>query len=145
MATCPSEIANSPKENCCWLEDDVDGEGAAGGAVRAGGWPGAGGGADCWPSEAKFQTPCAFLMSSTFGRVKVSESTSTDLLSRGSSLTETASSWVWTKGRLELNFGSSEMARFATRKRSGNNPKSMFPSVTLRPNCCSNLLWMVAR
>ena len=46
-------------------------------------------GACVCPSEAKFQTPCAFLIKLTFGRSRLSESTSTDLLSKGNSFTET--------------------------------------------------------
>src|SRR5580692_12958252 len=98
MATNPSLIANSPSENCCWLEGGgADGDGAAeafGAAEEVGAAVGV-----CWPIEAKFHTPCAFLISSTLGRSRASESICTDLLSSGSSLTETLSSWVWTNAR----------------------------------------------
>src|SRR6202142_3529160 len=126
MATCPSLIPSSPRENCCWPE-----EGAAGGGF-------------C-PIVGEFQTPCAFLINSTLGRSRVSESSSTDLLSRGSNLTETLNSWVWTNGSLLLNFGAADTERLATRKRGGNNPKSILPIATLRSNCCSSFAWIVPR
>src|SRR6185369_1165936 len=95
---------------------------------------------DFWPSEAKFHTPCSFLINSTCGCCNVSESTWTDLCSSGISCTEILNSPVWTNGWLLLNPGSSAIERLATRKRGGNNPKLILPSWTLRFNCPSSLV-----
>src|SRR5436190_9317713 len=70
MVICPSSIASFPRENPCCSDEEEGAEEVF-----------------C-PSDAKFHTPCASLINSTWGCARVSESTCRDLCSKGSNCTE---------------------------------------------------------
>src|SRR5262249_9549217 len=74
-------------------------------------------------SDAKFHTPWRLLINSTLGCWRLTESISSDLLSRGISLTETSSSCACTNGAFEGMLGSSAIARLSRRNLGGNKPR----------------------
>src|SRR5581483_8430988 len=97
------------------------------------------------PSEAKFHTPCWFLISSTVGRCSTRESICTSLCSRGSSFTDTFNCPACTKGWGSLKRGSSAIERLFTWKLGGNRLRCMSPSCTLRPRRVSSSDWIRGR
>jgi hypothetical protein len=121
MAILPPRIESRPKEKPV---DGLLGEVSGAGLGALGAVP--------FASDAKFQTPFPFRMSSTLGSCRSMELTCTLPLSRGSRLTRISSCFACVKGKELVKFGSSAIVTSCTVKRTGKSPSFMLLSVTFR-------------